>query len=420
MCARWLPVVVAALAMVATLPGRTHGLGLITEPLLEEFQLDRVLYASMNLWATLLGALFCLPWGWLLDRCNIRFVLAATLATLAFVVGAMSHLAGPRVVLALFLLILLTRGLGQSALSVVSLTLVGREAGQRSGYVIGVYSFVTALGFSQTYGAIRHASVNWGLDWRSLWAGIGWVLAGFAVAVLLCPRLTARLQVCPKVDITDDRRSYTLSEALRTPAFWIFALATSYYGMLAAGISLFNESILRERGFDREVFLTITTFSPLVGLASNLATGWLAERWPLPRLLALAMGSLMTALAAFPHVDALHQVYAYAAVLGAVGGMITTLFFAVWSNAYGPTHLGKIQGAAQMCTVAASAVGPLILASCYRWTGSYVAVFQYGAAAAGVLGAAAWWTPMPGASGAESPAPQGGVLLAAAGGGEEL
>ena len=32
----WVNVVVASLAMTATLPGRTHGLGLITEPLLHE------------------------------------------------------------------------------------------------------------------------------------------------------------------------------------------------------------------------------------------------------------------------------------------------------------------------------------------------------------------------------------------------
>src|SRR3954447_3172905 len=72
---RWVAVAVAALAMVATLPGRTHGLGLVTEPLLEDLQLDRVEYATLNLWATLLGALFCLPCGWLIDHLGARLVL---------------------------------------------------------------------------------------------------------------------------------------------------------------------------------------------------------------------------------------------------------------------------------------------------------------------------------------------------------
>src|SRR3954453_4256894 len=80
---RWVTVVVAALAMVATLPGRTHGLGLITEPLLADLQLDRVTFALVNLWATLLGAAFCLPTGWLLDRVGGRAVLLGVTLGLA-------------------------------------------------------------------------------------------------------------------------------------------------------------------------------------------------------------------------------------------------------------------------------------------------------------------------------------------------
>ena len=52
----WSVLLVAAVAMVGTLPGRTQGLGLITEPLLRDLGLDRVTYAQLNLWATLLGA----------------------------------------------------------------------------------------------------------------------------------------------------------------------------------------------------------------------------------------------------------------------------------------------------------------------------------------------------------------------------
>src|SRR5260370_42194451 len=84
----WVPVVVAALAMVAPLPGRTHGLGLITEPLLADLRLDRVTFALVNLWATLLGAAFCLPCGWLIDRVGGRMVLlGVTLGLAATVVG---------------------------------------------------------------------------------------------------------------------------------------------------------------------------------------------------------------------------------------------------------------------------------------------------------------------------------------------
>ena len=117
----WVNLWVAALAMVGTLPGRTQGLGLITEPLLADLQIDRVLFARINLWATLIGALFCLGIGRLIDRFGSRMVLTVVAVALAAVVLLMS---GAKGVAWLALLITLTRGLGQSALSVISITIV--------------------------------------------------------------------------------------------------------------------------------------------------------------------------------------------------------------------------------------------------------------------------------------------------------
>src|SRR5438128_2888377 len=86
----WANVAVAALAMVGTLPGRTQGLGLITEPLLRDLHIDRVEYATINLWATLVGAMFCLPCGRLTDRFGARVVLTGIALALGFTVLGMS------------------------------------------------------------------------------------------------------------------------------------------------------------------------------------------------------------------------------------------------------------------------------------------------------------------------------------------
>ena len=90
----WVNVAVAALAMVGTLPGRTQGLGLITEPLLVDLQIDRVLFARINLWATLIGALFCLGIGRLIDHFGSRVVLAVVTVALGAVVLLMSGASG--------------------------------------------------------------------------------------------------------------------------------------------------------------------------------------------------------------------------------------------------------------------------------------------------------------------------------------
>lgn len=427
---RWVHVGVAAAAMVATLPGRTHGLGLVTEPVLQDLSLDRVAYATLNLWATLIGAAFCLPIGWLLDRLGVRWVLAGVTAALGVVVLVMADIAAGGSTLALaptvdkydvhwftttpvplelFLLVTLTRGLGQSALSVISLALMGKAAGRKSGLVVGVYSFVMAIGFMAAFGVIGHVlkkpereavarfeadtgagTVQGTLDdykkqakekylplWRTVWGGIGWSLLGAAVVL---PLFVRQLPVQP--DETPDgddpaRPSLTLTQAVLTPGFWVFGLATSFYGMLTSGLSLFNQSVLAERGFEMSVFLTITTVGPVVGLAANLASGILARIGVrLGYLMAGAMVLQGVALVLFPHVTTLFQVYAYAVAMGVAGGALTVVFFAYWTQAYGPKHLGRIQGMAQMLTVLASAVGPLVLAAGQRAHGSYAPVIE--------------------------------------------
>jgi MFS family permease len=71
------------------------------------------------------------------------------------------------------------------------------------------------------------------------------------------------------------------------------------------------------------------------------------------------------------------------------------LFFSVWPRVYGRRHLGRIQGSAQALTVLASAVGPLLLALCVSWTGSYQGMFRILALAIGALAVAALRVPLP-------------------------
>jgi hypothetical protein len=57
------------------------------------------------------------------------------------------------------------------------------------------------------------------------------------------------------------------------------------------------------------------------------------------------------------------------------GGFVIVIFFSFWAKTFGRAQLGRIQGTAQMMTVLASAIGPLLLAKCHAWTGSYASVF---------------------------------------------
>src|SRR5687768_9818523 len=180
----WINVFVAAVIMLATLPGRTQGLGLITEPMLLDLHLDRVGYANINLWATLIGAIVCLPIGRLFDRAGLRSATFVLTLALGGVVWTMSRLAGGTVVL--FLLVLATRALGQSALSVASITAVGKSFGRRVGVAMGVYSVLLSVCFAAAFVGVGNAvRIN---GWRSAWGFIAYGLLLFAAPIVLLLR----------------------------------------------------------------------------------------------------------------------------------------------------------------------------------------------------------------------------------------
>ena len=393
----WLIVGVAALAMVGTLPGRTQGLGLITEPLLRDLAIDRIRFAEINLAATLAGSLFCFGVGGFVDRYGSRIVLTSLALLLGGVVVALTSVSGA---VMLLVLITLTRGLGQSALSVVSLAMPGKWFRRRLTTAMAIYALVMSIGFMLAFPAVGALVLSNG--WRVAWAAVGAALI-FGLAPLGWLFVRREPEANVELEITAVRgdgttADATLASALRTPAFWVFGVSSALYGLVASGIGLFNESILAERGFAPDVYHTALAVTAITGLAGNFAAGAWAERASLRRVLVAALALLAVASIALPHVSTTAHVMAQAVAMGVAGGFVMVVFFSFWGKAYGRTHLGRIQGVAQALTVFASAVGPLLFAWSVEATGSYAAAFHALAVTLAFLTVAALVVPVPAAA----------------------
>jgi len=399
----WIVLGVSTLAMIGTLPGRTQGLGLITEPLLRDLAISRVTFAQINLVATLVGSLFCIGIGKLIDRTGSRIVLTVTALALGLTVLGMSQVSGA---LAMLAAVTLTRGFGQSALSVVSLAMIGKWFRRRLTLAMAIYALAMSIGFMAAFplvGAIVQSA-----GWRTAWAAIGLALVfGLAPIAWIFDRSTPE-SIGVEVDgegATEEepeisRVHATLGDALRSPAFWVFAMASSIYGLVASGIGLLNESILVERGFTPDVYYQALAVTAITGLAGNFAAGALAGRargraTSLRTILVTALLVLAAGLTALAHVTTVAQVMAQAVAMGVAGGFIMVVFFSFWGRAYGRMHLGRIQGAAQAMTVVASAVGPVFLAMWSETTGSYAVAFYVLAVVVVALAIAAAAVPVP-------------------------
>lgn len=393
----WVQVVLAALAMTATLPGRTHGLGLITEPLLRDFDLSRTTFATINLWASLLGASFCLPVGWMIDRSGVRGALVVVVLGLAMSVGGLSLATGPAALLAG---LLLTRGFGQSGLSIVSIAMIGKWFRRRLGAAMGLFTALLTIGFIGSTLGVGHAVQHW-VTWRVMWQGMAVSLAALALLGGWLTRSTPESAgVTPdppaaEIDTGADQRDFTLRQALLTPAFWVFVLGTSMFNLVWSAITLFNESILAERGFAPDVAVQTMGILTGVGLVTNLLCGALIAPRRIGPLLGVGLTVLAIGLASFPSLQTLTGVRLYAAALGATGGIVTVVFFAAWAHAFGRGHLGRIQGAAQVTSVFASAIGPVLMAESQARSGSYEAIFFTLAGGTALLAAASFLVPLP-------------------------
>jgi hypothetical protein len=213
------------------------------------------------------------------------------------------------------------------------------------------------------------------LGWRGAWQEVAWGLIVLApccwLATRNAPQANLNDRTANQGDDTQAASSATWQQALASPCFWVFAGAISLFGMVSGGISLFQQFILESRGLGANVFVLSGVIGLLTGMVANLAFGGLAKRLPLQLLLAATMGLLTISLGMLPLITQDWHAYAFAVIHGIAGGGLTVLFFAIWGHAFGSAHLGRIQSAAQMMTVFASALGPLLVADSEASSTSY-------------------------------------------------
>lgn len=395
----WICVLLASLAMVATLPARSFGQGLFTEPLIHDLDIGRITFTVINAIATLIGATFSLLAGKMVDRFGSR--LMATLVGLALGLSVLltGSAAGP---LSLAIGMTLSRGFGQSALSNVSISIVGKWFVRRINIAMALYSFLLSIGFVIAFGIVGHIIEIKG--WRIAWREMGGVLC-----LVLAPLMwlgvrdrpeSVRVPVdgLPEPVITlavPEEGGFTLPQAMQTPAFWLFILASFIYGLVYTGLTLLYENVFREHAIDLTQAKYVMGVMLLAGLVSNFVGGFLAQKWSLTRIASMAMLLLAASMFMLPRIRGASQGMAFAALFGFASGVVMVLFFSCWNKAFGRAHVGQIQGAAQALTVVASALGPFLLELTYRRHHSYNFAFHFSAPVVAALGVLAWFTPMP-------------------------
>jgi MFS family permease len=178
---------------------------------------------------------------------------------------------------------------------------------------------------------------------------------------------------------------FTLAEALRTTAFWLFtaAIFLRYVGM---GITQVHQlPHMLGAGVDPAIATAALSLSLVLNIPVRILVGWLGDvydkNWLL-NALAIAGGLALVAFA-FVGPQRTGLVWTYAALWG-VGLAMLPLQAAWTADTFGRAHYGAINSMSNSFALSGRIVGALGAAVAYDAFGGYTAVMLVGAAGFGV------------------------------------
>ncbi len=362
--AGWRMLGLATLTLILTTPGQTIGVSSFIDHMIEDLEVSRSAISTAYLVGTLTAATAMPAVGRWVDRRGISHTMA--LVGVAFTV-AIAFAGFAQNIWMLGLAFVGLRMFGQGSLSLIGDTTISLWFQEQRGRAFAIAMTLTSGIMSLS--PLFISAIIGGVGWRQAW----WVLAA-VVALTVIP--IARFLIIDRpssvgqipdgtkgVAVEDfvPQRSFTVSEAIRTAAFWSLISITALASALSTALTFHNVSVMAEGGLTEAEAARIFIPLSIGAVFASFVVGWLTDRVSSRVLIPLA--PLAFALAALlgtatqPGARSL----VYGLTLGLAGGTVRALSSTLFPKWFGADHIGSIKGVVQTVSVAASAIGPLLL-----------------------------------------------------------
>ncbi|MBS1251867.1 MAG: putative MFS-type transporter YhjX [Anaerolineales bacterium] len=376
----WIVMLAGTLGLIMTSPGQTYSVSIFIEHFIQDLGISRSLVSTLYTVGTLVGS-FAMPIvGRQIDRRGSRLMVVVISVLFGFACVYMGFVSNA---IMLGLGFVAIRLFGQGSLGLVSQNVINQWWVRRRGTVMGLSGVLMALlgigGFPNL--------INWLIPihgWRSTY-----MLLGLALLFVMVPMGLILFRNHPEdyglepdgdsAPAADDgetagkllEENWSLSEAIRTPVFWILTLSIASIAMLATGLFFHMVSIFKDNGLPATVAASVFVPIALATALANLGSGILVDRVPLRVILvtALILQTLSLGMAQF--MQSIELALVYGVVLGTTMGLIRTVSSVGWATYFGRRHLGSITGTASTISIAGSALGPMPLGIARDLLGSY-------------------------------------------------
>ena len=389
----WILLAAATTATVTSIPGQTMGVGVFTDYLQEALGLTRLQISTAYMFGTIASS-FLLPYaGQLVDRLGTRIMvifsalgLGASLILLGFVDQVAKYLFADTflfTMLACIFAFFCLRFAGQGCLTMVGRVAVGRWFNYRRGIAAAISGLFVSAAFNggpyflntlvTTLGP-REALLTLGLS-----IGLGMALIGglfFRDKPEDCGLVMDGITDPEKLKelaqrVPDVKKEFTRSEAIRTRAFWVFAIALSWHGLFITAVVFHLTAIGAEHGLTRNQAYAVFLPIPLISVSTNFIAGWLSNRFRMKFHLCVMMASQFVFTIALHFFGTFEAQLFLIAGLGISGGLFNVILSVAIPRFFGRLHLGGISGLIASIMVFASALGPVYFGTIQALTGTF-------------------------------------------------
>lgn len=374
-------VLFGTLGVWASLPGQTIGVGTFTDPVKDALGISRDQISIAYFVGTFVSSLFLHKAGKWFDKYGARWLaffaalglafslfLCSQADTIALSIGAffnIQHFLLPTTVITILFFML--RFSGQGILTLASRNMIMNWFDKLRGRVNAISAIAVSLGFSASPLWISKLidKVGWKYAWLYMAAGVAILALVFLQFFRNNPEdhnlLPDGKKLGQQKEATKEaQKQYSLPEAKKTRAFWMYSLSLSFYSFFVTGLTFHIISVFESVGYSNQqavsIFIPIAVVTVSISLIANFISDWIKLQY------LLYINLLGGLIAAFGLIFLLYQmgVILLIAGCGIMGGLFSVLIAVTWPRFYGRKNLGAISGKSMSMIVLASALGPSI------------------------------------------------------------
>lgn len=380
----WIILILGTLGVLCSIPGQTMGVSPFTNYLIDSLGLSRGSLSNAYFFGTLSSSLLLTPAGKLWDKNGARVILIATciILSLSLIIGSFSpelilffsrFTSKPETVAFIFitLFFFFIRFSGQGVLTLISRNIIMKWFDVRRGLVNGISSSFVALGFSLA--PVLLLGFIEAYTWQGAWRVMALIVAAFCVISVVLVRDTPEsVGQIPdgklvkakrkKASTFQTRKNYSLKEAKKTWALWVYAFTIAFNAFYITGFTFHVQEIFESVGLSTEKAFDLFIPAAIIAIAISITLNILSDYIKLQYLLfVMIIGGLTGAIGLMTLPTDLGY-YLIIAGNGIMGGVFTVLIAVAWPRFYGRKYLGEIAGFGATIMVISSAVGPSVFA----------------------------------------------------------